>query len=114
MWVAGTSSGAGASKIEVDDGMSGSPLPILEASDNGTIIIASGLPPVFELVLTFVLATSAPSEPRFAQRVVTYATPAQCQAARLWWMRNTDSQLPGMDERYRLLIGPSCRPAAGA
>lgn len=63
---------------------------------------------MFELVLTFVLTTSPQGEPITARRVVAYETPAQCQAARLWWMSNTDSELPGMDPAFALLIGPSC------
>lgn len=67
---------------------------------------------MFELVLTFVLTTSSPGAPITEQRVVRYETPAACQAARLWWMSNTDSELPGMDPAFALLIGPSCRSSA--
>lgn len=67
---------------------------------------------MFELVLTFVILGSAMDRPTFDQRTVTYQTEAQCLAARRDWMRRTDDQLPGMDPRYELLIGPSCRRLA--
>lgn len=71
---------------------------------------------MFELVLTFVLATSPPERPMFEQHVVQYASQAACRSAQSWWMANPDAELPGMDPANELLIGPSCRavrPAIG-
>lgn len=66
---------------------------------------------MFELVLTFWLSSSAIDRPVFEQRRVIYESAETCQAARLWWTRHPDAQLPGMDPGFDLLIGPSCRPA---
>jgi hypothetical protein len=60
------------------------------------------------LLLTFVLTTSPLHHPVYAQRVVGYATAAECQRARIWWMHHTDSELPGMNPSFQLLLGPSC------
>lgn len=67
---------------------------------------------MFELVLTFFLSSAPIDRPVFEQRTVQYATAAECQAARDWWLDHPDAQLTGMAADFDLLIGPSCRSRA--
>lgn len=73
---------------------------------------------MFVLHLVFVLSTSLPEGPVFADRYLSYETQTECRTAMQWWIDNPQAQFGDMDPAFDLLIRPipasNCQPSAPA
>lgn len=64
---------------------------------------------MFTLVLVFVIfGNSTPDA--YDRRTIQFPTEHACRQAQSWWSEHPQAELPGMDQRNQLLIGPLCQP----